>query len=86
MKKLTITYGDQTLCEADVAEFQFSESSDAVSVVGKFPKPQRAVRPAAGKSGGFAGLLSAAAQARKEPPVTAFVDNTTEGAVNGSVG
>lgn len=65
MKRLSIAYGDQTLCETDdVAQFSFTESEDGVSVTAKFNR-KRAAKPA-GNPNGLMDLLAAAGKSKSK--------------------
>lgn len=67
MKRVTIAYGDQTLCEADdVEQFSFTETDDGIQVSVKFRK-QKPTRHANPGGGGLMDLLSAASKARPKP-------------------
>lgn len=69
MKRVTITYGDQTLCEADdVEQFSFTETGDGVQVAVKFRK-QKPARHSTGGGGGLMDLLSAASKARAKTEI-----------------
>lgn len=66
MKRLTITYGDAVLCDTDqVAQVQFSESDDAVSLSASFRRPVPARKTATGGRG-MLDMLTTAASGR--PP------------------
>lgn len=65
MQRLTITYGDAVLCDTDqVAQVQFSESDDAVSLQVSFRRPA----PARKTSTGGRGVLDMLAAASGRPP------------------
>lgn len=41
MKRLTITYGDMTLCDEEVEEITWSDKSDGIGVSAKRPRAQQ---------------------------------------------
>lgn len=66
MKRVTITYGEHSLFEADVEQFAFSETDDGIQVTVKLRK-QKPVRHSNPGGGGLMDLLSAASKARPKP-------------------
>lgn len=67
MKRVTIAYGDQTLCETDdVEQFSFTESDEGVTVAVKFRKRKPT------RSGGSGGLMDLITAAGKKPKAEAI--------------
>lgn len=66
MKRVTITYGEHSLFEADdVEQFAFSETDDGIQVTVKLRK-QKPVRHSS-SGGGLMDLLATASKARPKP-------------------
>lgn len=67
MKRVTIAYGDQTLCETDdVEQFSFTESDEGIQVAVKFRKRKPT------RSGGGGGLMDLITAAGKKPKAEAI--------------
>lgn len=67
MKRVTITYGEHSLFEADdVEQFAFTETDDGIQVTVKLRK-QKPLRHSSGGGGGLMDLLAAAGKARPKP-------------------
>lgn len=69
MKRVTITYGEHSLFEADdVEQFSFTETTDGIQVTVKLRK-QKPARHSTGGGGGLMDLLSAASKARPKTEI-----------------
>ena len=66
MKRLVVSYGDNTLFDDYVSEFVFSDGPGGVRAEGRF-KPPAVERPAPSGGGLLGALTSAAAASRKDP-------------------
>lgn len=66
MKRVTIAYGDQTLCETDdVEQFSFTESDEGIQVAVKFRK-RKPTRSSGPGGGGLMDLLAAAGKSKSK--------------------
>lgn len=65
MKRLTITYGDQTVFDADIEQYTCEEDSHGIKVAGRIRKQAASSNGGGGLGGGLGGVLDILAKASK---------------------